>query len=168
VDASDREDEDERRKKKRHKSRKDEVDDVPHCDINFVKGTDYSLLAGDTSKCWGTAKAEDPAPRLPMSRRDSLNAGDYLLIKGNSINLKSNGANFTTTTFLPEEELILTSDWLRFDAEMTGQDLVDLDDMTFLIWWQNLKPPPVPKAKAPTISKKVPATKKGTASKKRR
>ena len=54
----------------------------PHCNINFVKDTDYYLLAGDTQKCWGTCTAEDPAPLVPTSRRDSCKPGDYLLVAG--------------------------------------------------------------------------------------
>ena len=37
---------------------------------------------------------------------------------------------------------------------MTGQDLVDLEDVTFLIWWQNVRVPSVPKVRLPTIPKK--------------
>jgi hypothetical protein len=126
----------------------------PHCPINFVKDTNYYLLAGDTQKCWGTCTAEDPAPPVPTSRRDSCEPGDYLLIAGKDIKLKWTGANYSKTTFDPEEELILTSDWHQFEQEMSGKDLFDLEDVTFLLWWQNVKAPPVPKKKAPTMTKK--------------
>ena len=126
-----------------------------NCNINFVKGTSYYLRAGSTQRLWGSATADDPAPPVPVSRRDSCKPGNYLLVKGKNIKLKSTGANYTTTTFHPEEELILTSDWHQFDEDMTGQDLADLDDETFLLWWQNFKPPPVPKVKPATVAKKT-------------
>jgi hypothetical protein len=126
----------------------------PHCHINFVKDTNYYLLHEDTQKCWGTCTSEDPAPPPPRSRRDSCDAGDYLLIAGKDIKLKWTGGNYTKTTFQPEEELILTNDWHQFDQEMSGSVLFDLGDVTFLLWWQNIKAPPVPKKKAPTMTKK--------------
>jgi hypothetical protein len=139
---------------KRVKKGKEEQDTTPHCDINFVKNTPYTLFAGDTKKVWGTAKMEDPAPKVPDARKDEYNTGDYLLLKGSDITLKHAGNNNCRTSFDPEEELILTSDWDRFDATMTGQDLVDLDEVSFLIWWQNVKPPPIPKPKPATVASK--------------
>jgi hypothetical protein len=136
-------------KSKRQKTRQGPKEvRADHCSINFVKDTRYSLLAGSTQRCWGTATADDPAPPVPASRRDSVKTGDYLLILGKNIKLKPG-----PTTFLPEEELILTSEWHQFEEEMTGQDLADLDDVPFLLWWQNVKAPPVPKPKAPTVAK---------------
>ena len=87
---------------------------------------------------------------MPPSRKDSCYAGDYLLVKGKYITLKSAGAAYTKATFEPINELILTADWSQFEDDMTGQDLVDLDEDTFLLWWQNVKPPTVPKPKAPS------------------
>jgi hypothetical protein len=49
-------------------------------------------------------------------------------------------------TFEPRDELILKKDWSQFDDDMTGQDLVDLDDVPFLLWWQNVLMPPPKKA----------------------
>ena len=145
---------DEEKPSKRQKSGKAQVREHDHCDINFVKNTVYTLLAADTQKKWGYAKTDDPAPPVPVSRKDSCTPGDYLLIAGKSITLKSTGADFITTTFHPEEELILQANWDKFAEDMTGQDLLDLDDQSFLIWWQNIKQPPVPKDKTPTIPKK--------------
>lgn len=125
-----------------------------HCNINFVANTPYKLLHGDTDKSWGSAKVVDPAPKPPKSR-GALKAGDYLLVMGKDVDLKSTGRNNTATVFAADEELVLTEDWAQFDAEMTGQDLVDLDDECFLLWWQNIRPPAVPKEKAPTIAKKT-------------
>jgi hypothetical protein len=136
----------ERRPAKRAKKGKDE-EETAHCDIHYVKNTTYSVFAGNTKKVWGTVKAVDPAPRVATARKEEYIPGDYLLVKGNAITLKHTGSNNTKATFDPEEELILTSEWERFDDQMTGQDLVDLDDVTFLIWWQNIKPPPVQKPK---------------------
>jgi hypothetical protein len=155
------EDDDRPAKKVKKKGKKEEEEETPHCDINFVKNTPYSLLAGSTTKVWGTAKAEDPAPKVPDSRKDTYKTGDYLLVKGNSINLKHTGNLNTKVTFDPEEELILTSGWDRFDDQMTGQDLFDLDDNTFLLWWQNVKPPAIPKPKAPTVAAKKKTKKAG-------
>jgi hypothetical protein len=141
---------------KRVKKGKEEEEDnnTPHCDINFVKNTPYTLLAGNTKKVWGTAKSEDPAPKVPDARKDEYKTGDYLLLKGSDITLKYTGSNNCRTSFDPEEELILTSDWDRFDDTMTGQDLVDLEDVSFLIWWQNIKPPAIPKTKPATNTSK--------------
>ena len=131
-----------------------EENNTPHCDINFVKNTPYTLLAGDTKKVWGTAKSEDPAPKVPDARKDEYKTGDYLLLKGSDISLKHAGSNNCRTSFDPEEELILTSDWDRFDDTMTGQDLVDLDEVSFLIRRQNIKPPVIPKTKPATVASK--------------
>ena len=139
---------------KRVKKGKQDEDETSHCNINFVKNTSYPLLTGSTTKVWGITKAEDPAPKVPDARNGEYITGDYLLIKGNSIVLKHTGTNNCRATFEPEEELILTSDWEQFDQVMMGQDLVDLDDITFLLWWQNVKPPAVPKPKPATVAKK--------------
>jgi hypothetical protein len=138
---------------KRVKQGKEEDDNTPHCDINFVKNTTYTLFAGNTKKVWGTAKSEDPAPKVPDTRPE-YETGDYLLLKGSDITLKHAGNNNCRTSFDPDEELVLTSDWDRFDDTMTGQDLVDLGDVSFLIWWQNVKPPAVPKPKSATVASK--------------
>jgi hypothetical protein len=132
-----------------------------HCNINFVKDTVYYLLAGSSNKMWGTAKADDPAPVVPMFRQESCEPGDYIRIAGESITLKANGNKNTACTFAPEEELIFTSDWHQFDSDMTGEDLRDLGETTFLLWWQNIKPPPVPRPKPATIPRKTTANKKG-------
>ena len=133
--------------------------DNEHCDINFVKDTHYYLLASDTKRQWGSCTAVDPAPPVHENYEDSCEPGDYLLIAGKDINLKSTGANYTTASFDPDDELILTSDWTRFEEEMTGQDLADLEDETFLLWWQNVKPPPPPKPSRAPIPKKKPPSK---------
>ena len=127
-----------------------------HCDVNFVKDTNYYLLASDTKKQWGSATFVDPAPAVPSFRKDSCSPGDYMLIAGKDIVLKSTGSNYTTATFDPCDELILKNTWAQFDDEMTGQDLFDLEDETFLIWWQNVKAPSPPKTKQATIQKKKP------------
>ena len=127
-----------------------------HCDISFMKDTVYYLLAADNKKQWGTATSEDPAPPVPESKKGAYESGDYLLIRGHDIKLKSTGSTYTHTTFDPSDELILTNTWELFDVEMTGQDLYDLNDDTFLLWWQNIKPPVVPKAKRQTTIPKKP------------
>jgi hypothetical protein len=151
------EEEEESKSAKRAKTRGANMSKAKNCNINFVKDTSYYLRAGSSQRLWGTATADDPAPPVPVSRKDSCKPGDYLLVKGKNIKVRSNGANYTTTTFHPEEELILTSDWHQFEQDMTGQDLADLDDETFLLWWQNFKPPPVPKVRPPTVAKKTQA-----------
>ena len=158
-DTQDNDDDDDR-PAKRAKNGKSEVDDTPHCDINFVRNTQYSLLAGDSNNMWGSAKAEDPSPKVPAARKKDYKLGDYLLIKGINILPKHTGTNYTKVTFDPEEELILTNEWTQFEESMSEQDLVDLDDTTFLLWWQNVKPPAVPKPKAPTVAKKAAKKKK--------
>jgi hypothetical protein len=147
-------DDDEHRNAKRAKKIHGQEITTPHCDINFVKNTPYMLLSGSTQRVWGSGKSTDPAPRVPNARKDECKAGDYLLMKGSDIALKSTGNNNCKTSFEPQEELILTSDWDRFDEVMSGQDLVDLGDETFLLWWQNVKAPPVPKPKRATVAAK--------------
>ena len=105
-DDNDDDEEEEEEPTKRQKTKGHHV----HCNINFVKDTPYYMLAGSTMKHWASAKAQDPSPPVPSSRRDSCTPGDYLLIAGKDITLKSSGSNYTTTTFRPEEELILTNE----------------------------------------------------------
>jgi hypothetical protein len=118
-------------------------DQNEHCQVNFVKNTSYKLLADDSDKIWGEGKATDPAPAVPSSRSDSIKPGDYLLFSGNDITIKAAARGRVTVQFEPEEELILTSDWAQFDSPMTGGDLADLGENTFLLWWQNVQRPPV-------------------------
>jgi hypothetical protein len=59
-----------------------------HCDINYVKNTEYTLLHANTSKGWGYCKITDTAPVPPHSRSPSCAPGDYVLIKGKNIRLK--------------------------------------------------------------------------------
>jgi hypothetical protein len=159
-DEEEEESKDEGSPGKRRKTHAAKEPPQDHCDINFVKDTPYFLLASSSQKQWGSCTSVDPAPAVPTSREDTCSPGDYLLIAGKDITLKKTGTNFTTTTFDPEDELILTNNWERFDMDMTGQDLVDLEDVTFLLWWQNVKPPPSPKPKAPAITKKKAVKKK--------
>ena len=125
-----------------------------HCEINFVKNTKYKLLVGGTNRVWGEGKALDPSPPIPASRKTSCKPGDYLLFSGEDIHLKT-GRQKCVVTFEPEDEFILTSDWHQFDAAMSGSDLAELGETTFLLWWQNVDPPKVEKPKKPTIAKKA-------------
>ena len=102
----------------------------PHCSINFVKNTPYKLLVGDTNEYWVTATMTDPSSLFDSHRYSKIHPGDYLLVKGKDIKINKKGA----AVFDPEEEIILTSEWDRFEAEMTGKDLVDLGDETLLLW----------------------------------
>ena len=131
------------------------------CTINFVKNTPYKLLdhGVNPSKIWGEGKALDPSPVVPPSRASSTGTGNYLLFKGSDIVL-TKGNKKHPITFLPEEEYVLTNKWVQFEDEMTGGDLVELGEETFLMWWENIQPPAVPKPKARAIPKKLPGTTK--------
>ena len=129
--------------------------DNPHCSINFVMNTPYKFLRPDSdTKVFAEGVLVDSAPRVPHSRRDALQDGDYVLVEGSALTLKR-----ILATFVPENELILQNDWSQFDEDMSGQDLQDLGDETFLLWWQNIVPPRVPVARAPISRKKKKARK---------
>ena len=123
--------------------------------MNFVKNTKYKLLAGSGNKIFAEGTCIDPAPKVPdwCLNKGGPRAGDYLLFKGDDINLYK-GKGKVLATFTPVEELILKADWEQFDEEMTGQDLVSLGNETFLLWFQNIQSPPVPKPKKPTVTSK--------------
>jgi hypothetical protein len=153
VDTS-TEDESDSEKDKRTKRKAAVTEDHEHCDVNFVKNTTYKLLLDDTDKIWAEAILTDPSPPVPASRADTTNVGDYVLIKGSDVVLKaaSTRGKKVNANFPADEELVLASDWDQMDGDMTGQDLVDLGDKTFLLWWQNVQPPPVKKTKGPTTT----------------
>ena len=150
------EEEDEEEEDNTRDTSKKSTKNNPHCTINYTKNTPYQFLAADSdTKIWAEAILTDPAPKVPPSRADATQAGDYVLVTGNDLKLKKTSRGACTTSFEPGEELVLTADWVQFDEDMTGQDLLDLGDITFLLWWQNIKPP---KEKArTTIPKKKPA-----------
>jgi hypothetical protein len=138
--------------KDQHKAAKKKADvaDEAHCDINFVKNTPYKLLEGSSDTVWAEAVFADPQPPVPTSRSIQTTTGDYVLIAGDDVVLQKNARGKTVqVSFAPEDEFVLTTDWVQFDGEMTGQDLKDLCEEGFLLWWQNVKPPPVPKARIP-------------------
>ena len=117
------------------------IDNNPHCNINFVQNTTYKFLApASETRIFAAGVLIDPAPKVPSSRKDLLKDGDYVLVKSSSLVLKNSKANFE-----PQDELVLTTDWGRFDDDMTHDDLKDLEDENFLLWWQNIVPPPVPR-----------------------
>jgi hypothetical protein len=160
-EADDDEDEDEDEEENKTK-KKESTKNNPHCNINFVTDTVYPFLAADyITKTWGKGTLTDPSPAVPSSRADSVEAGDYVLVTGHDVTLLTTSRTSCVATFVPEEELILQNDWSQFDDEMSGQDLRDLGDLTFLLWWQNVKAPKVkaaanprkPKAKAPAKKK---------------
>jgi hypothetical protein len=125
----------------------------PHCDINFVQHTKYKLLANATTTViWAEGSCIDPQPKPPEEKSDT-HIGDYLLFKGDDIKLKIGPKSSTKTVFMPSDELILQNDWTPFEEEMTGQDVVELGDETFLLWWQNIAPPKIKAAKASKESK---------------
>jgi hypothetical protein len=113
-----------------------------------VKNTPYKLLEGSSDTVWAEALFTDPQPPVPKSRSVQTTTGDYVLIQGHDVVLQKNSRGKSVpVTFDPEDEFVLTADWLQFDGEMTGQDLKDLGDEEFLLWWQNVKPPPAPKVR---------------------
>jgi hypothetical protein len=141
--------EDEKKQKKAAK-KKATVEDNAHCGINFVTNTPYKLFEGESDLIWAEAEFRDPQPPVPTSRKVQTVAGDYILIAGDDVVLqKTSRGKPVQVSFQPEDEFILTADWSQFDEEMTGQDLVALGEETFLLWWQNVKPPKEPRKKIP-------------------
>jgi hypothetical protein len=163
TDDAEEEEDDETEEDNKRDSSKKSTKNNPHCTINFVKNTPYQFLASDSNtKIWAEGIITDPAPKPPTSRSMNIQAGDYVLVAGSDLTLKKTGRSSVIANFEPNEELILTADWVQFDEDMTGQDLVDLGDVPFLLWWQNIKPPTVrkPIPKKAVTKKKVPAKKK--------
>jgi hypothetical protein len=113
----------------------------PHCDKNFVRNTSYKLLVGNTDDAWGETILTNTSPKVPNSRKTQTMANDYVLITGKDITLLKRRSGGKVVSFEPRDELILKKDWSQFDDDMTGQDLVDLDDVPFLLWWQNVLMP---------------------------
>lgn len=159
--VSDSDDDDQEEPKKTKKTKKNMAPGHAHCDINFVKHTTYALLKDDTTAQWGEAQLTDPQPKVPPSRADQDKAGDYVLISGADLVLGKKKGRTILTSFNPEDELILNSKWHQFDEEMTGQDLQDLGEECFLLWWQNVRAPR-PKAAASKKKKAAPAKGKKT------
>jgi hypothetical protein len=117
--------------------------------------TEYSFLAGNyATKIWAKGHLLDPAPKVPLKFSDEYQPGDYVLLRGCDLTIFDQGRNACEASFEPSEQLVLKEDWTEFDQDMTGHDLVDLGDVPFLLWWQNIQPP---KKKIP---KKVPEKKK--------
>ena len=132
--------------------------DQPHCNINFVINTPYKLLVtGSDTKIFAETTLLDPSPLVPTSRKLGVNNGDYVLLRGKDMAFKS---SYKTTSFDPEDEYILQSNWSQFDSEMSGAYLADLGDVTFLLWWENVMPPKVATkkraaAQTATVAKKT-------------
>jgi hypothetical protein len=112
------------------------------------------VRAGDCNKIWGKVYLTDPSPKPCENRSDDVGPGDYVLVKGKNITM----AKRCEVTFHPEDEMVLTADWDRFDEDMTGMDLVDLQDEEFLLWWQCIVPPKNKTPKQRTIQKKLNAS----------
>jgi len=127
----------------------------PHCNINFVIATNYKLLISDSeTTVFADGFLLDPSPKVPSDRSLQFKSGDYVLLRGGDITLKQ---SYKKTTFEAAEEYILRADWTEFDGDMTGEDLAQLGDTPFLLWWQNIKPPTVPtkkRAAAPKTKKR--------------
>ena len=131
--------------------------DYAHCTINFTKNVKYVLLLpDDESKQWGSANFIDPSPKPPPDSH--YEPGDYLLLKGSNIKLRN--ASNALPCFDHQDQMLLTADWEPMDDDMTGQDLFDLGDQKFLLWWQCVKAPALPKpAKPKAVAKSKSKTK---------
>jgi len=131
----------------------------PHCHVNYVNNVKYTLIHGNDDKPWATGTFIDPAPAVPKELQDKYKAGDYVLMCGNSLKLKGSKA-----IFAKDEDFVLNQDWSSMDGDMTADDLFDLDDEPFLLWFQCILPPKKPAAKI----KKEPATRKPAPKKRKR
>ena len=129
----------------------------PHCDVNYTTDNPYTLSSD--GKPWATAIFEDPAPKPPKSWPKSI-AGDYILVKGKNIKIKVNRNKPARVNFVANEEFILTPDWEQMQEDMTGQDLVDLGDENFLLWWQEVEVPKPKPEKTPKKGKDNPKKKR--------
>lgn len=128
----------------------------PHCDYNFVANTTYKLNMDINGEevVWGEAQF-DPQPAVPSTHEDDYRPGDFVLIKGSDIKLTKNGKGGKggkgktrrQLVFDAHDQLIMTSEWDNFEDEMSTEDLVNLGEETFLLWWQNVQQPktPIPK-----------------------
>ena len=136
----------------------DEEDTDPHCTINYVANTVYTLIdMNSKDKVWATCAFTDPAPAIP-DHLTQHHPGDYVRIKGRQLNPKSH----CKMIFETQQGLILDADWHPFPEDMSAQDLVDLGALEFHLWWQCIQEPKVKKVPAKA------ATKTGTKGKKRR
>jgi hypothetical protein len=119
----------------------------------------YTLIHGEDDKPWAIGSFIDPAPAVPKELQEKYKAGDYVLLCGNSLKLKGSKALFSK-----DEDFVLQQDWSSMDGDMTGSDLVELDDEPFLLWFQCIQPPKT----APAKIKKEPAPKKPAAKKRKK
>ena len=127
----------------------------PHCDYNFVANTTYKLNMdiNGVEVVWGEAQF-DPQPAVPSTHEDDYRPGDFVLIKGSDIKLTKNGKGgkggkgktrkgHGQLVFDANDQLIMTKEWDNFEDEMSTEDLVNLGEETFLLWWQNVQQPKI-------------------------
>ena len=122
----------------------------PHCDYNFVANTTYKLNMDINGEevVWGEAQF-DPQPAVPSTHEDDYRPGDFVLIKGSDIKLTKRGKGGKggkgkprrQLVFDVQDQLIMTKEWDNFEDEMSTEDLVNLGEETFLLWWQNVQQP---------------------------
>ena len=129
----------------------DDEDADPHCTINYVANTVYTLIDMNAKdKVWATCAFTDPAPVIPAHLKPHR-PGDYVRMKGEDLTPKSN----CNVVFEPEQALALDKDWHPFPDDMTAQDLVQLDlgANEFHLWWQCIQEPKLRKVAPRAASK---------------
>ena len=122
----------------------DEETDVNtvHNPHQYTNNTRYKMVHGEREVVFATGQIVDPQPAVHPDKKSDYRAGDYMLMKGSDIEIKTRkgGVSFDCAS-----ELILQKDWSPFDDDMTAQDLHDLGDEEFLVWFQVFEAPPEPK-----------------------
>jgi hypothetical protein len=97
----------------------------------------------------------DPAPKPPATCK--YKAGDYVLVKGNNLVLtKSNRTSFESCSGL----IMNATTSKPTEGDLTPQNLLEMEDEVFLMWWQCIKPPAPPKPSRATVPSKQAAAKK--------
>jgi hypothetical protein len=130
----------------------EEKGNEPHCNVNYVANTTYTLIDMNDAKekPWATCSFTDPSPVIPPHLKPSK-PGDYVRMRGKDPTLKVN----CKTIFEPAQALALDKDWLPFPGDMPAQDLFDLamGDLEFHLWWQCIQAPRVKKVPVKAATK---------------
>jgi hypothetical protein len=121
-----------------------------HCSLQLTTRDKYNLVHPDhEDKIVGKVQLFDPAPE-PQGR-GNYKASDYAMVQGSKLELKK-GAD--KIIFDKDAKWIRQEDWTPFDDDMTLQDLADLGEEKFLLWFQMIDPPKAKPVRKLTTTKK--------------